>query len=216
MLGWRLVDEEGDLSHGAGTVPFLAQPTGWLPEAWLRLHNRVPRALVLLCGIAGSAERAAWLRLGFGDVVGAASLGELEARALRLSALLPRELTAGPLRLDLFARDAFAGARPLGLHPREFALLWWLTEARGAAVSADDLLREVWRLSFRPETNSLAVHVSRLRAKLRDAGCPGLIETVPGGAYRLAPEPRQEFPLDAYLRLREDGTELQQDLGHAA
>jgi two-component system, OmpR family, response regulator len=216
MLGWRLVDEEGDLSHGAGTVPFLAQPAGWLPEAWLRLHHGVPRALVLLSGIASSAERAAWLRLGFGDVVGSVSLGELEARALRLSALLPRELAAGPLRLDLFARDAFAGTRPLGLHPREFALLWRLTEARSAAVAAEDLLREVWRLSFRPETNRLAVHVSRLRAKLRDAGCPGLVETVPGGGYRLAPEPRQEFPLDAYLRLREDGTELQQDLGHAA
>jgi hypothetical protein len=47
------------------------------------------------------------------------------------------------------------------------------------------LLRDVWRMAFRPETNSLAVHISRLRAKLRVAGLDGLIETLPDGAYRL-------------------------------
>jgi two-component system, OmpR family, response regulator len=216
MLGWRLVEEEGDLSHGAGAVPWLAQPQGWLPEAWLRLHTGVPRALVLLTGITVSAERAEWLRLGFGDAAGAATLGELEVRALRLSAMLPRELAAGSLRLDLFARDAFAGRRPLGLHPREFALLWRLAEASGAPVAAEDLLREVWRLSFRPETNSLAVHVSRLRAKLRVAGLGDLIETMPGGAYRLAAPHLDNFALDDYLRLREGPAKPQEDLTHAA
>ena len=216
MLGWRLVDEEGDLSFGAGTVPWLAQPQGWLPDAWLRLHPAIPRAQVLLTGIATSAERAEWLRLGFGDAVGPVDLGEIEVRALRLSAMLPREQAIGPLRLDLFAREAFAGRRPLGLHPREFALLWRLAEACGAAVGAEDLLREVWRLSFRPETNSLAVHVSRLRAKLRLAGQGGLIETVPGGAYRLTALEPTNFALDDYLRLREEPLKAQEDLTHAA
>lgn len=221
MLGWRLVEEEGDLSGGVGRMHLLAQPAGWLPEAWLRAYPAVPRGQVLLTGIASSAERAGWLRLGFGDAQGAAALGELEVRALRLSAMLPREMTVGPLRLDLFARDAFADRRPLGLHPREFALLWRLAEARGQPVSIEDLLREVWRLSFRPETNSLAVHVSRLRAKLRHFGCAYLLETAPGGAYRLAQGNRDEgplgnFALDAYLRLREEPGTQAQDLTNAA
>ncbi len=215
-LGWRLVDEEGDLGHGAGAIPFLAQPQGWLPEAWLHLHPAVPRNHILLTGIQTSAERAEWLRLGCGDAVGTVDLVELEERALRLSATLPRELLAGPLRLDLFARDAFVGRQPLGLHPREFALLWRLVEAPGTPISAEVLRREVWRLSFRPETNSLAVHISRLRAKLRLAGQGRLIETVPGGAYRLTALEPTNFALDDYLRLREEPLKAQEDLTHAA
>ena len=85
--------------------------------------------------------------------------------------------TAGPLTLDLFHRDARAGERWLALHPREFALLWRLAEQPGEPVSLATLLREVWRLEFEPGTNSVEVHVSRLRAKLALAGMPRLIES---------------------------------------
>ena len=47
-------------------------------------------------------------------------------------------------------------------------------------------LRDVWRISQEPETNSVEVHVSRLRAKLALSGCGELIETVPEGGYRVA------------------------------
>jgi DNA-binding response OmpR family regulator len=52
-------------------------------------------------------------------------------------------------------------------------------------VTRRDLWRDVWRLKHEPETNSVEVHVSRLRAKLASAGCAGLVETCPGGGYRL-------------------------------
>ena len=41
-------------------------------------------------------------------------------------------------------------------------------------------------LEFEPGTNSIEVHVSRLRAKLAFAGIHGLVETVPPGGYRVA------------------------------
>lgn len=142
-----------------------------------------------MLGVCDPHERARLLRLGFGDALGVpSSVQEVEARTLRLcehARALPRQRHVGPLRLDLMAREAFVGTRAAGLHPREFALLWRLADAPGQAVSADELLGEVWRLAFRPETNSLAVHVSRLRAKLRLAGASDLIETRPGGAYSL-------------------------------
>ena len=47
------------------------------------------------------------------------------------------------------------------------------------------MLREVWRLEFEPGTNSIEVHVSRLRAKLALAGIEPLVETVPPGGYRV-------------------------------
>ena len=89
------------------------------------------------------------------------------------------------MTLDLFHRDGRVEDRWLGLHPREFALLWHLAETKGQVVSRADLLMAVWRLKHDPGTNSLEVHVSRLRTKLNAAGVKGLIETDPAGGYRL-------------------------------
>ena len=145
------------------------------------------RALVLLTGVDDADARARFLRLGFGDVVDShTSLREIEARALRIAALakvLPHTREIGLLRLDLFARDGFVGQRPLGLHPREFALIWRLADSPGVPVGKKALVRDVWRMAHVPDTNSLAVHVFRLRAKLAIAGLAGLIKTAPTGGY---------------------------------
>ena len=161
-----------------------------------------------------SLERARMLRLGFGDALGrAAGLDELETRVVRLTEMadaLPRYRQNGPVRLDLLAREAYVAGRALGLHPREFALLWRLAETPGEAVNSGELLFDVWRLSFRPETNSLAVHVSRLRSKLRLAGVDGIVETDAFGNYRLAADSRRsalglgaDWGLDGCLRIGE-------------
>lgn len=117
------------------------------------------------------------------------ALGELSVRMTRLAlgaGALPRHRRIGPLVLDLLHRDAWADGRWLALHPREFGLLWRLADAPGERVPRERLLRDVWRLSHVPETNSLEVHVSRLRAKLAVAKAAWLIETDPLGGYRLA------------------------------
>ncbi|MXP36689.1 hypothetical protein GRI55_13075 [Erythrobacter citreus] len=98
-------------------------------------------------------------------------------------------MRAGPVTLDLFYRDGRLDGRWLGLHPREFGLLWRLAEARGMPITRRQLLRDVWRIEHPPETNSLAVHVSRLRAKLAVSACSWLVETHPQGGYRLAARP---------------------------
>jgi DNA-binding response OmpR family regulator len=107
------------------------------------------------------------------------------AHALAVGDLLPRCRAVGPLTLDLVHRDAHRGGAWLHLHPREFALLWRLADRPGARVTRGELWRDVWRLKHSPETNSVAVHVSRLRTKLAAAGCGTLIETDPAGGYRL-------------------------------
>ncbi len=149
------------------------------------------RGLVLLIGIDDEEARARLLRLGFGDVIGRhTGLGEIAERALRISAraaVVPRLRQVGSLRLDLFARDGFVGTRAIGLHPREFALIWRLADVPGAVVSKKELVRDVWRLAYVPDTNSLAVHVFRLRAKLALAGLPGIVQTAPAGGYFVSP-----------------------------
>lgn len=172
-------------------LPLLAMPERLRVSEWVTLSgaelSRRRRALVV--GIDDALERARLLRLGFGDAMGPQpELEELEIRALRIVDAvrsLPRFRQVGPLKLDLLQRDGVVAGRPLGLHPREFGLLWRLADSPGEPVMVGSLLRDVWRMAFRPETNSLAVHISRLRSKLRVAGLDGLTETLPDGAYRL-------------------------------
>lgn len=103
---------------------------------FLTLYGHEDRRLIMLVGVGDPGDRARLLRLGFGDVLGGElELGELEARALRLTELensLPRFRQIGALRLDLLAREAFVSGNPLGLHPREFGLLWRLADNPGS------------------------------------------------------------------------------------
>ena len=103
--------------------------------------------------------------------------------------LIPRFREAGDVTLDLFHRDGRVVDRWLALHPREFALLWRLAEQPGERLSRRQLLSEVWRIDFEPETNSVAVHVARVRAKLEPFGLARLIGTHPDGGYFLDAPP---------------------------
>lgn len=187
--GWQLAPQGEPLMGG---LPVLAPLSSVNAAGWLRLlggDGQEIRGQVLLLGANDAAERARLLRLGFGDVVaGDVELAEVDARAARIAAqahAMPRFREVDGLLLDLFARDAFADRRPLGLHPREFALLWRLADTPGIPVSKADLISDVWRLGHMPETNSIAVHVSRLRGKLAVAGFDALVHTAPSGGYVL-------------------------------
>ena len=186
--GWRLVGED------AGNCLILIDG-----HHRASLHWRTPgtddrqlrelRRWVLMFGVTSTQERLALLRMGIGDAIGDDfALDELAVRARRvliMATSLPRSRCCGPLRLELLARDGYVSGKRLGLHPREFALAWRLMEAPGQPVDKVTLLRDVWQLDFTPETNSLAVHARRLRAKLEVAGVADLIRTSPGGGYAL-------------------------------
>ena len=103
--------------------------------------------------------------------------------------LIPRFREAGDVTLDLFHRDGRVEDRWVGLHPREFELLWRLAEQPGVPMSRRELLADVWRISFEPQTNSVAVHVARVRAKLAPYGLDGILATHPEGGYFLDSPP---------------------------
>lgn len=101
---------------------------------------------------------------------------------------VPRRMQAGPILLDLLYRDARLRDRWLYLHPREFGLLWRLAETPRTALSRRTLLADVWRMRHEPQTNTLEVHIFRLRRKLAACGVEHLIITDPAGGYRLEAE----------------------------
>jgi len=185
-LGWDLLPLPADLC--SAPYPFLLDD---LTRA-IAIRSHLVRTRVIVADVADSATRAHLLALRFGEVVPPGlALEELAERTRRLSATLdalPRQRSHGPILLDLLHREGWVGRSRLGLHPREFALLWRLADTPDVPVAPATLLSDIWHLAHRPETNSLAVHVCRLRAKLAGAGLPGLLHTSAGG-YVLAAVP---------------------------
>lgn len=97
--------------------------------------------------------------------------------------VLPRFREMGDVTLDLLHRDGRVDDKWLGLHPREFELLWRLAQTPGERLTRRQLLSEVWRIEYEPHTNSVAVHVARVRSKLGNFGLAGLVVTHPQGGY---------------------------------
>lgn len=151
-------------------------------------HLPVRRSRSLALGIADSGERARWLAHGFGEALAwDTGLDEIAIRAGRLLTLSRVAIRRhGRLELDPLVRDAAVDGRRLRLFPREFALLWRLSEDPGAAIPRADLLHDVLGLKIEPGTNALAVHICRLRKKLHAARLSHLLVTGPGdGSYAL-------------------------------
>lgn len=112
--------------------------------------------------------------------------GSIHTRFPDQDTLIPRFREAGDVTLDLLHRDGRIDDRWLGLHPREFGLVWRLAQEPGQRVSKRQLLADVWRITFEPETNSVAVHVARVRAKLQPFGMAKILATHPEGGYYIS------------------------------
>ena len=183
--GWRLaLDGEPDAARCVRLIDALSvDPFDLLPPA--------QPSCSLALGIADSRERALWLSRGFGDALAwETGLDEIAARAARL--VLPnweRVRSHGSLQLDPVTRDVTVEGQRLRLFPREFALLWRLSEEPGVAVPRAELMHDVFGLTIEPGTNTLAVHICRLRKKLHAARLSHLLVTSSrDGGYSLVPE----------------------------
>jgi len=126
---------------------------------------------------------------------------------------LPRRRFAGPVVLDLLLRDALVGEARVKLHPREFELLWRLSDCPGEAVGRTALLREVWGLEDRAGSKTVEVHICRLRTKLGRFGTAWIVATHPDGGYFLDAEAGTSLTsfrgsdgdeLDSYVRIGDD------------
>ena len=94
-------------------------------------------------------------------------------------------LAFGRYRLDLNRRQLLRDQRPVPLGSRALDVLCVLASARGALVTKDELMTQVWS-GVVVEENNLQVHVSALRKALdpEESGQTCIV-TVPGRGYRL-------------------------------
>jgi DNA-binding response OmpR family regulator len=109
-------------------------------------------------------------------------VARIRALARRAGRARPAVLRRGDLELDPARRSVTRAGAELDLTPKEFGVLEALMSADGAAVSAEDLLQQVWDEHADPFTNTVRMTIMTLRRKLGD---PAVLETVMGAGYRV-------------------------------
>jgi DNA-binding response OmpR family regulator len=156
--------------------------------AWARRKHR-PTALLMLTARDAPADRIRGLDTGADDyLVKPFDFGELLARVRALQRR-PRGvdepvLARGRIRLDPVSRVVTADDQPLNLTSTEYLILELLMRRSPAVVDRKSIAEHAWADETDPlGSNAIDVQMSRLRAKLPNAGIR--IVTVRGAGYRL-------------------------------
>ena len=155
----------------------------------LRTSSDVP--VIMLTARDGEIDRVLGLELGADDYVTKPfSPRELVARVKAIlrradgkaRANGPQVLTSGGVEVDTGRAEARVSGEVVPLTTREFALLLYLAENKGLALSRRQLLDGAWGADWYGDERTVDVHVRQLRKKLGDA-FP--LATVRGIGYRL-------------------------------
>ena len=160
-------------------------------EVCRRLREQEHDVLILmLTARDATPDRVAGLDAGADDyLVKPFAYEELLARVralLRRRAPAPRaELAYADVALDLAAREARRGDRPLTLTALEFDLLRHFLAHPRQVFTRNQLLTAVWGSDLSSTSNLVDVYVGRVRRKLTEHGAPALIQTIRGAGYRL-------------------------------
>ncbi|WP_122522885.1 response regulator transcription factor [Pannonibacter phragmitetus] len=142
--------------------------------------------VIILTALDQISDRIEGLDAGADDyMIKPFDLSELSSRlnavARRYSGNPNPLIEIGDLRVDLAAKTVKRGGRSVELTGREWALFETLLQRPGVALTKIQLEDRLYAFGAEVESNTIEVHVSRLRKKLGHA----VIDTVRGIGYRL-------------------------------
>jgi two-component system, OmpR family, alkaline phosphatase synthesis response regulator PhoP len=150
--------------------------------------------VIMLTAKGQVVDKVVGLKLGADDYV--TKPFEMVELLARIEAKLRRApATAHPsegyqfddVRIDFRRAEVSKGGVPLELSAREFQLLKYFIEHRGATLTREELLNEVWGYNSMPSTRTVDVHVAWLRQKIEpNPRHPQYILTIHGMGYKFA------------------------------
>jgi len=150
--------------------------------------------VIMLTARGQVVDKVVGLKLGADDYVTkpfemVELLARIEAK-LRRTPATPHPADGhqfGDIRMDFRKAEISRGGATLDLSAREFQLLRYFIEHRGATLSREELLNEVWGYNSMPSTRTVDVHVAWLRQKIEpNPRHPQYILTVHGMGYKFA------------------------------
>jgi DNA-binding response OmpR family regulator len=159
----------------------------------LARHTRIPTVVGLAAGEGDQAGAA----LAAGASAAIARPYRLPELILILRSFRPETvgvlepaLVCGGLRLDPSTLDVRLHGRPVRLPLREYQVLRFFMIHVDRVVTRDQIYDAVWGGAGGDASNTLTVHINRLRKRLGDDhGDPQIIVTVRGLGYRFVPPP---------------------------
>lgn len=95
------------------------------------------------------------------------------------------QLEVGDLVVDMGTQEVRRAGRHVVLTNREYQVLEYLIYNRGKVLTRSMIEEHVWGYDYDGISNTVDVHIRRLRSKLDRPEEPSVIETVRGAGYRL-------------------------------
>jgi two-component system alkaline phosphatase synthesis response regulator PhoP len=164
-------------------------------EVCRELRNRGSTMPILFLTARGElADKVLGLKLGGDDYL--TKPFEMMELSARIEALLRRTRSMGGdleneryafgnIEVDFRRAEASKGGKPVELSALELKLLRYFIEHKGATLSRDELLRNVWEYDAMPYSRTVDVHVSGLRQKIEPSPAkPRYVLTVHGLGYK--------------------------------
>ena len=189
----RASDAQEALNHLQQGIPDMAVLDVMLPDRsglelcrYLRILGEIP--ILFLSARDALDDKIQGFESGADDYL--VKPFKFKELLVRVRALLRRwkaaagHLEFGDLRLEPGTRNFTQSGEPLQLTLREYELLEFLLRRPRHVFSREELLQQLWGYQVATETNVLEVHISSLRAKLKDTR-KQMIRTVRGVGYSL-------------------------------
>ena len=96
-------------------------------------------------------------------------------------------LYCSDLVVDTKKHECTLNQKPVSLTPTEYSILQILLENKGTVISGEELFRRIWQDEYYTKSsNTITVHIRRLREKLKDhLENPKYIRTIWGVGYKI-------------------------------